>query len=201
VKGKKDLVCKLKKSLYGLKQSPRMWYQNFDTYILGLGFVRSRVDQCVYYMKIGNHFIYVVLYVDDMLLVGNNMDVIKEVKSQLSSKFDMKYIGVANFILGMDIKRDRANKKLWLNQRKYVEMILQRFNMHGSKWIKVCISIGVKLCVNQHPKTHEEEEDMSHVPYASVVGRLMYAMVYTRPDITHVVRDLSRYMSKPRKEH
>jgi hypothetical protein len=201
VKGKKDLVCKLKKSLYGLKQSPRMWYQNFDTYILGLGFVRSRADQCVYSKQIGNHFIYVVLYVDDMLLVGNNMDVIKEVKSQLSSKFDMKYIGVANFILGMEIKRDRANIKLLLNQRKYVEMILQRFNMHGSKPIKVCISIGVKLCANQHPKTHEEEEDMSHVPYASVVGSLMYAMVCTRPDITHAVRDLSRYMSKPRKEH
>jgi hypothetical protein len=112
VKGKKELVCKLKKSLYGLKQSPRMWYQKFDTYILGLAFVRSRVDHCVYSKKVGNHFIYVVLYVDDMLLVGNNMDVIKEVKSQLSSKFDMKDLGAANFILGMEIKRDRANRKL-----------------------------------------------------------------------------------------
>jgi hypothetical protein len=81
VKGKKELVCKLKKSLYGLKQSPRMWYQKFDTYILGLGFVRTRVDHCVYSKQVGNHFIYIVLYVDDMLLVGNSMDVIKEVKS------------------------------------------------------------------------------------------------------------------------
>jgi hypothetical protein len=112
VKGRKELVCKLKKSLYGLKQSPRMWYQKFDTYILGLGFVRSRVDHCVYSKHIGNHFIYVVLYVDDMLLVGNNMDVIKEVKSQLSSKFEMKDLGAANFILGMEIKRDHANRKL-----------------------------------------------------------------------------------------
>jgi hypothetical protein len=137
VKGKKELVCKLKKSLYGLKQSPRMWYQNFDTYILGLEFVRSRGDHCVYSKQVGNHFICVVLYVDDMLLVGNNMDVIKEVKSQLSSKFDMKDLGAAKFIMGMEIKRDRANKKLWLNQRKHVETILQRFNMHGSKLIKV----------------------------------------------------------------
>jgi hypothetical protein len=74
--------------------------------------VRSRVDHCVYSKQVGNHFIYVVLYVDDMLLVGNNMDVIKEVKSQLSSKFDMKNLDVANFILGMEIKRDHANKKL-----------------------------------------------------------------------------------------
>jgi hypothetical protein len=201
VKGKKELVCKLKKSLYGLKQSPRMWYQNFDTYILGLGFVRSRVDHCVYSKQVGNHFIYVVLYVDDMLLVGNNMDVIKEVKSQLSSKFDMKDLNVANFILGMEIKRDRANMKLWLNQRKYVEMILQRFNMHGSKPVKVPIPIGVKLSADQCPKTQEEEEDMSHVLYASAVGSLMYAMVCTRPEIAHAVGVLSRYMSKPGKEH
>jgi hypothetical protein len=98
LKGKKELVCKLKKSLYGLKQSPRMWYQKFDTYILGLGFVRSRAAHCVYSKQVGNHFIYVVLYVDDMLLVGNNMEVIKEVKSQLSSKFDMKDLGAANII-------------------------------------------------------------------------------------------------------
>jgi hypothetical protein len=201
VKGKNELVFKLKKSLYGLKQSPRMWYQKFDTYILELGFVRSRADHCVYSKQVGNHFIYVVLYVDDMLLVGNNMDVIKEVKSQLSSKFDMKDLGAANFILGMEIKRDRANRKLWLNQRKYVEMILQRFNMHGSKPVKVPIPIGVKLSVDQCPKTQEEEEDMFHVPYASAVGSWMYAMVCTRPDIAHAVGVLSRYMSKPGKEH
>jgi hypothetical protein len=81
VKGKKELVCKIKKSLHGLKQSPRMWYQTFETYILGLGVLRSRDDHYVYSKQVGNHFIYVVFYVDDMLLVGNNIDVIKEVKS------------------------------------------------------------------------------------------------------------------------
>ena len=95
IKDKKELVCKLKKSLYGLKQSPRMRYQKFNTYIQGLGFVRSKVDHCVYYKQVGKHFIYLVLYVDDML-VGNNMDVIKEVKMQLSSKFDMKDLGAPN---------------------------------------------------------------------------------------------------------
>jgi hypothetical protein len=201
VKGKKELVCNLNKSLYGLKQSPRMWYQKFDTYILGLGFVRSKVDHCVYSKQVGNHFIYVVLYVDDILLVGNNMDFIKEVKSQLSSKIDMKDLVAANFILGMEIKRDRANMKLWLNQIKYVETILQRFNMHGSKLVKVPIPIGVKLSKDQCPNRQEEEEDMSHVPYDNAVGSLMYAMVCTRPNIAHAVGVLRRYMSKPRKEH
>ena len=123
VKGKKELVCKLKKSLYGLKQSPRMWYQKFDTFIQGLGFTRSKVDHCVYFKLIGDRVIYLVLYVDDMLLVGNDKEIIQDLKTELSSKFYMKDLGAENYILGMEIKRDRAKRKLWLNQRKYVETI------------------------------------------------------------------------------
>ena len=80
VKGKKELVCKLKKSLYGLKQSPRMWYQKFDTYMLGLGFTRRKEDHCVYSKLIGEHLIYLVLY-NDMLLIGNNKEIIQDVKT------------------------------------------------------------------------------------------------------------------------
>jgi hypothetical protein len=155
----------------------------------------------VYFKLIGDHLIYLVLYVDDMLLIGNNKEIIQDVKTQLSSKFYMKDLGALNFILGMEIKRDRKMRKLWLNQRKYVETILQRFNMHECKPVKVPILVGVKLYVDQCPKTWEEKEDMSCVPYASVVGSLMYVMVCTRPDITHAVGVLSGYMSKPGKEH
>jgi hypothetical protein len=88
-----------------------------------------------------------------------------------------------------------------LNQRKYVETILQRLNMHGSKPVKVPIPIGLNLSPDQCPNTQEEEEDRSHVLYANVVGIFMYAMICTRPDIAHAVGVLSRYMSKPWKEH
>src|SRR6202140_1037746 len=133
VKGKKELVCKLKKSLYGLKQSPRMWYQKFITFIRGLGFTRNREDHCVYFKLIGDRVIYLVLYVDDMLLVGNDKEIIQDWKAQLSSKFDMKDLGAANYILYMEIKRDWEKRKLWLNQRKYVETILYRFNTQDGK--------------------------------------------------------------------
>jgi hypothetical protein len=194
VKGKNEMVCKMKKSLYDLKQSPRTWYKKFDTYMLELGFTRSKEDHCVYFKLIGDHLIYLVLYVDDMLLIGNNKEIIQNVKTQLSSKFDMKDIGASNFILGMEIKRDQKKRKLWLNQRKYVETILQRSNMQECKPFKVPIPVAVKLYADQCPKTHEEEEDMSHVTYVSAVGSLMYAMVCTRPDIAHAVGVLSRYM-------
>jgi hypothetical protein len=112
VKGKKEMVCKLKKSLYGLKQSPRMWYQKFDTCMLVLGFTRSKEDHYGYFKLIGDHLIYLVLYVDAMLLIGNNKEIIQDVKTQLSSKFDMKDLGTSNFILGMEIKRDQNKRKL-----------------------------------------------------------------------------------------
>ena len=95
-----------------------------------IGFGRSKHDHCVYSKHIGDHFINIVLYANDMLPIGNvNKDVIKEVKYQLFSQFDMKDLGAANFILGMEIRRDHANKKIWINQIKYVETVLWIFNM------------------------------------------------------------------------
>jgi hypothetical protein len=127
--------------------------------MLGLGFTRRKEDHYVYFKLIGDHLIYLVLYVDDMLLIGNNKQIIEDLKTQLSSKFDMKDLGASNFILGMEIKRDWKKRKLWLNQRKYVEIILQRFNMHECKLVKAPIPIGVKLSANQCPKIQEQEED------------------------------------------
>ena len=172
----------------------------FDTFIWGLGFTRRKANHCVYFKLIGDHVIYLVLYVDDMLLVGNDKEIIQDLKTQLSSKFDMKNLGATNYILDMEIKRDWAKRKLWLNHRKYAKTILQRFNMQDSKWVKVLIPVGVKLYAKQCPKAQEEEEEMSHVPYASAVGSLMYAMVCTRPNIAHAVGGLSRFMSKPGKD-
>jgi hypothetical protein len=106
VRGKKDLVCELKTCLYCIKQSPRMWYQIFDTCILSLGFLRSKVYNYIYSKEEGGNFIYVAFCIDDMLLIRKNMDEIKEVKEKLSSMFDMKDFGATNFIIGIEIKRD-----------------------------------------------------------------------------------------------
>ena len=100
----------------------------------------------MYFKLIGDRVIYLVLYVDDMLLVRNDKEIIQDLKTQLSSKFDMKDLGPENYILGMEIKRDWAKRKLSLNQRKYVETILQWFNMQDSKPVKVPIPVGVRLC-------------------------------------------------------
>jgi hypothetical protein len=92
-----------------------MWYKKMDTYMLGNGFTRRKEDHYVYFKLVGDHLIYLILYVDDMLLIGNEKEIIQEVKTKFSSKFDMKDLSAANFILGMEIKRDQVNRKLWLN--------------------------------------------------------------------------------------
>ncbi|KAK8914337.1 hypothetical protein KSP39_PZI023872 [Platanthera zijinensis] len=200
-KGKEDQVCRLKKSLYGLKQSPRMWYQKFDTYMLELGLERSNSDHCVYFQRKGEHFTFLTLYVDDMLLVGNSVKMIQQLKKLLSAKFEMKDLGPASVILGMQITRERSKKKLWLGQQRYVEEVLKKFNMADCKPVGAPMPVGEKLSAEMCPKTHEDIEDMAKVPYASAVGSLMYAMVCTRPDIAQAVGVLSRYMAKPGKEH
>ena len=118
VKGKKVLVCKLNRFLYGLKQSPRCWYKHFDDYISLISFIRSLYDPCIYYKKlIAGYYIYLLLYFDDMLLVERDPIRLKESKAQLSVEFDMKDLEAAKKILGIEILRDRNNNELSLTQK------------------------------------------------------------------------------------
>ena len=202
VPGKEDYVCKLKKSLYGLKQSPRQWYKRFDSYMIKLGFSRSPYDCCVYHNKADDgSMVYLVLYVDDMLIAAKSKSEVQKLKAQLSVEFDMKDLGVAKKILGMEISRDREKKKLSLSQKSYIEKILSRFGMSASKAIDTPSATNIHLSSDLAPKSEVEEEYMSRVPYSNAVGSLMYAMVCTRPDIAHAVSVVSRFMGNPGKEH
>jgi len=145
-KAKESLVCKIKKYLCDLKQSLIMSYQKFDYFVLGLWSMRSNSDHCMYYKQHGHHFLVITLYIDVMLLFGNNKDVICEWKSHLLAQFDMD-LGVAKYILGMDIKRYRVNQRLWLSENKYVNLILQHFCIANCRPLSVLISMGTKILV------------------------------------------------------
>ncbi|CAL8990447.1 unnamed protein product, partial [Prunus brigantina] len=175
VKGKEDLVCRLKMSLYGLKQAPRQWYKKFDSFMIEHRYQRTTSDHCVFVKRFDDgEFIILLLYVDDMLIVGQNSDKISKLKKELSKSFAMKDLGPAKRILGMSITRDRKNWKSRLSQESYIE---------------------------KSPTCEKEKENMAMVPYSSAVGSLMYAMICTRPDITHAVGVVSRFLSKPGREH
>ncbi|KAJ4711603.1 Retrovirus-related Pol polyprotein from transposon TNT 1-94 [Melia azedarach] len=202
VPGKEDYVCKLKKSLYGLKQSPRQWYKRFDSYMIEIGYTRSSYDCCIYYSKATNgSLIYLVLSVDDMLIAAENKSDVQKLKDLLSIEFEMKDLGAARKILGMEIYRDRSKKKLFLSQKGYIQKILSRFGMSTAKPIDTPSAANAHLSVAFAPKSVEEKEYMSRVPYTSAVGSLMYAMVCTRPDLAQSVSVVSRFMGEPGKEH
>ncbi|CAJ2663689.1 unnamed protein product [Trifolium pratense] len=200
--GKGRLVCKLKRSLYGLKQSPRQWYKRFDSYMLQIGYKRCEYDCCVYVRSLDDgSFIFLLLYVDDMLIAANHLHDVNELKILLGKEFDMKDLGAAKRILGMEIHRDKGARKLWLSQKSYVEKVLNRFDMSNSKAVSTPLANHFKLTLDQCPKSDSEIEYMSKVPYASAVGCLMYAMVCTRPDLAQAVSQVCKFMSKPGKHH
>ncbi|KAK9146217.1 hypothetical protein Sjap_006120 [Stephania japonica] len=136
-----------------------------------------------------------------MLVSGPNKDRIQELKAQLAREFEMKDLGPANKILGMQIHRDINNRKIWLSQKNYLKKILRRFNMQDCKPISTPLSINFKLSSSISPSSEEERMEMSRKPYASAVGRLMFAMICTRPDIAQAVGVISRYMANPGREH
>ena len=202
VKGKEHMVCKLKKSLYGLKQAPRQWYKKFDSFMVSHEYKRTDADHCVYFKKFTDgNFIILLLYVDDMLIAGNDSKLIGKLKERFFKSFDMKDLGPAKQMLGMRITRDRKAKKLWLSQEKYVERVLERFNMKYAKSVSTPLANHFKLRRSLCPTTTDEKEKMASIPYSSAVGSLMYCMVCTRPDIAHAVSTVSRFLSNPGKEH
>ena len=128
-KGDENKVCKLEKSIYGLKQASRQWNLKFHESVTVLGFMQNSSEPCVYVKKNSNKVAILTLYVDDILLAGNDIEMLSEIKQWLFKTFEMKDLGEASYILGIKIERDRVNKKLSLSQEKYIETLLEKFHM------------------------------------------------------------------------
>ena len=196
-----DKVCKLERSIYGLKQASRSWNLCFHEKVKEFGFSRSEDESCVYVKASGSIVTFLVLYVDDILLMGNDIPTLQNVKAWLGKCFAMKDLGEAAYILGIRILRDRKRKLIGLSQCTYLEKVLKRFNMENSKKGELPIQSNTKLSKTQSPSTDEEIAEMSRVPYASAVGSIMYAMTCTRPDVSYALSLVSRYQGNPGKAH
>jgi hypothetical protein len=143
-------------------------------------------DHCLYLKYSNNSFIILSLYVDDILIAENKKKDVDTTKRWLSSNFKMKDMGEANYILGVKIIRDHAKKFLGLTQETYIKNI-ECYHMQDNKPMETPVDKSSSLRHDICPKTLEEKERMSRVPYASVIGSLMYAMMCTHPDICYVV--------------
>uniref|UniRef100_A0AAV1VK26 Integrase catalytic domain-containing protein n=1 Tax=Peronospora matthiolae TaxID=2874970 RepID=A0AAV1VK26_9STRA len=196
-----DYVCKLKRSLYGLKQSPRMWNQTIDGFMIKMGFKKCESDHCIYIKRDDQDMILVVLYVDDLILASSNNELLKSTKMALSKRFEMTDLGELDYFLGMEIKNDRKTGMVTVQQTKFLKSVLTKFGMDNSKPVKTPQDPGLKLTKNMCEQECKHEDTMCNVPYRSAVGGIMYLMVATRPDLAAAVGSLSQFSSDPCPTH
>jgi hypothetical protein len=175
IEGKEHMVYRLKKSIYGLKQASRQWYLKFDEVIKKFRFIKNQVGNCVYIKIKESMFTILILYVDDILLVSSDKNLLYETKGFLSSNFDMKDLGDASYVLGIEIHRDRTKGVFSLSQKAYIEKVLKRYNMHECSTTPILFMKGDKLGTFQNPRNQLEINEMKSIPYASAVGSIMYA--------------------------
>jgi hypothetical protein len=126
-------ICKFQKSIYGLKQASRSWNMHFNEVVKGFGFIKNVEEPCVYKKVSGSVVVFLVLYVDDILLIGNDIPMMKVVKSSLRKSFSMKDLGEVTHILDIKIYRERSKRLIGLSQDAYIDKILNWFNMQDSK--------------------------------------------------------------------
>jgi hypothetical protein len=201
VPGKEHLVCRLKKSLYGLKQSPRQWYHKLNETFIQLGFRRIQSDNCIYVWAKDGQRIMIPVFVDDLTLAATGRPLMDSIKAELQRKFKMRDLGPLHYILGIQVIRDRSKRLIYLSQAKHIDDVLAKHNMTNCRPVSTPLDKSVTLSNDDSPDTPEETAYMRSVPYLSAVGSLMYLSVGTRPDIAYAVGALSRFNSNPGRIH
>ncbi|HVX00705.1 MAG TPA: reverse transcriptase domain-containing protein, partial [Candidatus Babeliaceae bacterium] len=201
-KGKEHLVCKLNKTLYGLKQASRQWYTKMDQTLSSLSFRRLESDNCTYvYQDKHNVVMYICLFVDDLLMFSNSLIRLNILKKKLSSLYKMKDLGEAEYILGMQIVRDRKKGILSICQSGYIRNLVQKYGLAEAKPVYTPLDSGLKLSKKDAPTTEEEKSRMAKVPYQSAIGAIMYCMLGSRPDVAYAITALSQFSSNPGWQH
>jgi Reverse transcriptase (RNA-dependent DNA polymerase) len=187
----KKVVCRLKKAIYGLKQSPRAWYGKLSNALVKVGFKRSGADSSMFTQVTKSGLVVILIYVDDLVITGSDLEGIEDLKGHLKYEFDIKDLGTLKYFLGIEIAR--SHKGLFLTQRKYVLDLLQETGKLGVKPANIPMDYGSKVIANKEPF-----EDVKL--FQRLVGKLIYLTI-TRPDISYVVSYISQFMQNPLKGH
>lgn len=193
MESKENHVCKLNKALYGLKQGARCWFETFEIKLLKVDFKTSPADRCIYFLDRGDisKNIYVILYVDDVVIICKDLKTMMSFKRYLMSEFSMVDLGSIRLFLG--IKFERGNEEITMSQCAYIDAVLKKFNMSDCN----PISNPLPSKLNFEALNSDERCD---APCQSLIGCLMYIMLSTRPDLSTAVNILSRFASKNNKE-
>ncbi|XP_024964221.1 uncharacterized protein LOC112504517 [Cynara cardunculus var. scolymus] len=188
-------VFKLIKSLYGLKQAPRQWYAKLSSCLYENGFIQSINDYSLFTKSVGSVFVILLVYVDDIVVTGNSVSEVNNIKNFLKSKFLVKDLGKLKFFLGIEIME--YDSGICMSQRKYCLELLNNFGYLGSKPCNTPMDMNLIITnssnVNDPPLTDQ-------TGFQRLIGRLIY-LLNTRPDICFAVHCLSQFMHSPRQSH
>jgi hypothetical protein len=187
-----DLVCRLYKSLYGLKQAPRAWYSRFATYLTTLGFIEAKSDTSLFIFRRSSDTVYLLLYVDDIILTASSTELLRRSISALQREFAMKDLGPLHHFLGITV--ERCPDGLFLHQHTYTLDILKRAVMADCKPCTTPVDLQAKLAGDSGPPV----EDASQ--FQSIAGALQY-LTFTRSDIAYAVQQIYLHMHDPREPH
>ena len=195
--GKEKMVCKLKKSLYGLKQSPRCWNKEFKEHMESANFKQSTADPCIFTKtEESGEIIIVAVYVDDLIIVTKTNEKMNEIKRNLTSRFKMKDLGKLHHCLGITVEYDESKRCLWLHQKPYISAMLEKFGLSQAKTVSTPANLNEKL-----KRDDGTSKLVDPTLYQSMVGSLLYAAITTRPDISQAVGAASKYCSNPSEAH
>ncbi|GJR40743.1 retrotransposon protein, putative, ty1-copia subclass [Tanacetum coccineum] len=178
-------------------EQPEGFNKRFDDEIKKFGFSQNHDEPCVYVKASGSYVTFLILYVDDILIMGNNIPMLQDVKSYLGRCFAIKDLGEAAYILGIKIYRDRSKRLIGLCQSAYIEKILKRFYMENSKRGTIPMQEKLKLSKSQGASTPDEIQRMQNIPYALAVGSIMYAVRCTRLDVAFAQNITSQFQQNP----
>jgi hypothetical protein len=204
--GKEDWVWCLKRGLYGMKQSGRIWNKTMHKAMLDWGFKRLHADPCVYYRANELGIVLSAVHVDDFLIVSSTSDASRAFKNELKSLWTISDLGEARFCIGIGISRDRPNRTVSISQTALIDRVVQQFGQADADPISTPMDPSVAKCLvrplpSDPPLSDADARDLAHLPYRSLIGSLMYLAVGTRPDISFAVARLCQFLDCYRRAH
>ena len=200
-KDRPDHVCRLRRSIYGLKQAAQCWNEEIDTFLLSNGYKKSSFDGCIY-MKTEKQedsqmdLLILFLWVGDILLFSSNMSMMSEEKKRLNKRFVVIDQREVHYVLGMLVKRNRHKRTMTINQENFLKGILKRYGMQDCKPVSTPLEARRKF-----QKLSEEETPVEVKKYQQMIGSLTYIATANRPYLAAAVNTLSKFMAKPGKEY
>jgi hypothetical protein len=192
-----DHVCRLSKSIYGLKQASRQWNKKLHEVLTSMGFKRLESDRSIYLYACDDVKIIIPVFVDDLTFASKSQSAIERTIKELKNHFKLRDLGPTTWLLRMEVIRDHAKQSLQLRQRQYIIDMLERYNLGDCKAVSTPMDPGLVLTSDMGASSAEDVAFMKTVPYLNAVGALMYLAQCTRPDIAYAVGVLARFSMNP----